>query len=186
MAHAESLTMASLTDLLTIKGAYLLAYGWLYGMSIWISFFGGIIAYRSLPKHQFGALQHRTFPVYFASSVLLSSVLLALWAYTHAGILSNLARPSHPDVAQAYALGSVTLFQGINQFVVGPLTSKTMFKRHKLEKEEGKSYHEPNVSAEMKALNSRFGMLHGISSVANLGAVIALGFHGLWLGNNGL
>lgn len=38
----------------------------------------------------------------------------------------------------------------------------------------------------MKALNKRFGMLHGISSMLSLGAVIALGFHGLWLGNVGL
>jgi len=38
----------------------------------------------------------------------------------------------------------------------------------------------------MKALNRRFGMLHGISSLANLAAVIALGFHGLWIGNAGV
>jgi hypothetical protein len=40
----------------------------------------------------------------------------------------------------------------------------------------------------MKALNRKFGMLHGISSLCNLGAVIALIFHGLWLGhiNTGL
>ena len=38
----------------------------------------------------------------------------------------------------------------------------------------------------MKALNRRFGTLHGISSLANLGAVIALTFHGLWIGNAGV
>jgi hypothetical protein len=54
-----------------------------------------------------------------------------------------------------------------------------MFQRHKLEKNEGKSYTEPGVSDEMKALTKRFGMLHGISSLLNLSAVIALGFHGL-------
>jgi hypothetical protein len=54
-----------------------------------------------------------------------------------------------------------------------------MFQRHKLEKSEGKTYNEPGVSPEMKALNSRFGMLHGISSLLNLGAVLSLGFHGL-------
>jgi hypothetical protein len=42
------------------------------------------------------------------------------------------------------------------------------------------------ASAQMKTLNSRFGMLHGISSLANLFAVIALAFHGLWLGNSGI
>ena len=38
----------------------------------------------------------------------------------------------------------------------------------------------------MKALNRRFGSLHGISSLLSLGAFIALGFHGLWIGNVGL
>ncbi len=38
----------------------------------------------------------------------------------------------------------------------------------------------------MKALNSKFGMLHAISSLFNLGAVIALGFHGLFIGNDGV
>jgi hypothetical protein len=42
------------------------------------------------------------------------------------------------------------------------------------------------VSDEMKNLNRRFGWLHGISSLANLGAVIALGFHGLWIGKAGV
>jgi hypothetical protein len=80
-----------------------------------------------------------------------------------------------------------------------------MFQRQKREKDEGKSYNEPGVcnsndprttnlidstlaqvSAEMKALNAKFGSLHGISSLANMSAVIALGFHGLWIGNVGL
>jgi hypothetical protein len=38
----------------------------------------------------------------------------------------------------------------------------------------------------MKTLNRRFAMLHGISSLANLSAVIALLFHGLWIGNAGV
>ena len=38
----------------------------------------------------------------------------------------------------------------------------------------------------MKALNGRFGMLHGISSLLNLFAVIALVFHGLWIGTFGI
>jgi hypothetical protein len=54
-----------------------------------------------------------------------------------------------------------------------------MFERHKQEKSEGKTYSEAGISDEMRALNKRFGMLHGISSLLNLQAVLALGFHGL-------
>lgn len=61
-----------------------------------------------------------------------------------------------------------------------------MFKRHKLEKEEGKSYSDEGVSDEMKALNRRFAQAHGFSSLFNLDALIALIFHGLWIGHHGL
>ncbi len=81
-----------------------------------------------------------------------------------------------------------------------------MFRRWKQEKDEGKQATDPGVrlgflsnlsltvnetqmiqvSAEMKALNSKFAKLHGLSSLANLHAVIALLFHGLWIANRGL
>jgi len=134
----------------------------------------------------FGALQHRTFPVYFAMSIALNLGMLGMWTWSHPDVAIHILRPNVADVAQAYALLSVLLSHGLNYFVVGPMTSSTMFQRHKLEKAEGKSYNEPGVSAEMKALNVKFGSLHGISSLANMGAVIALGFHGLWIGNVGL
>ncbi|KIJ68634.1 hypothetical protein HYDPIDRAFT_173309 [Hydnomerulius pinastri MD-312] len=186
MAQEERLTWSSVAGLFNTKGLYLLGYSWLCGMSLWITFFGGIIAYRVLRIHQFGALQHRTFPVYFSISVGLASALLVLWVYAHPNVLTQLGSPLVADVAQVYALVGVVWLQGVNQFVVGPMTSKTMFDRHKLEKAEGKEYNNSEVSDEMKTLNSRFGKLHGISSLANLGAVIALVFHGLWLGKAGL
>jgi len=186
MAKVEVLTFASLATLVNLNSLYLLGYAWLFGMSVWISFFGGVIAYKALPRHQFGALQHKTFPVYFVISIALSTSLLSTWILKHPNVLVYLARPNVADVAQVYALGIVLLSQASNYFVVGPLTSKIMFQRQKLEKEEGKTYNEPGVSAEMKALNRKFGSLHGISSLANLFAIIALGFHGLYIGNAGV
>ncbi|KAF8971432.1 hypothetical protein BDZ97DRAFT_1786453 [Flammula alnicola] len=118
--------------------------------------------------------------------MFLSSSLLAAWIFKHPDVLVYMARPNVADVAQVYALGTVLFSQAFNYFVVGPLTSKTMFQRQKLEKDEGKTYNDPGVSAEMKALNQRFGILHGVSSLANLGAVISLGFHGLFIGNAGV
>ncbi|KAG0709092.1 hypothetical protein DFH29DRAFT_979228 [Suillus ampliporus] len=183
MAYVDTLSPASLLGTLSPKGVYFLGYGWLYGMSVWVSFFGGIIALRTLPRHQFGALQHKVFPVYFTSSIMLSSALLGLWAYAHPELLANITSPTRADVAQAYVLGSVIALQACNQLVVGPMTSR---QRQKLEKEEGKNYSDLEVSDQMKALNAKFRMLHGISSLANLGAVIALTFHGLWIGSYGL
>ncbi|TFY52071.1 hypothetical protein EVJ58_g10215 [Rhodofomes roseus] len=144
----------------------------------------GPIAYRALPRHQFGALQHRVFPIYFVQSIVASAVLLVLWVRAHPAVSAHLS-PAVADVAQTYTLSSVLVMQSANHFVAGPLTSKIMFDRHKLEKAEGKSYSEEGVSDAMKALNSKFSTLHGVSSLLNLFAVIALLFHGLWISNAG-
>lgn len=70
-----------------------------------------------------------------------------------------------------------------------------------MEKDEGVDYKDPKVgrvhfvaerviepihlqaSPEMKALSKKFGMLHGISSLVNLWAIVALAFHGLSIAN---
>jgi len=181
----ETLTLSTLAGLFSIKGLYAISYAFIFGASVWVSFFGGTIAYRTLPRQQFGALQHRTFPVYFRSIEIVTSLLLAIWTFSHPDIVSRWHNPAFADVAQAWTLASVLLMQGANDWIIGPLTSKTMFERHRLEKSEGKPYNAEGVSDEMKALNRKFGTLHGVSSLFNLGAVIALAFHGLWLGNVG-
>ncbi|KAF5375175.1 hypothetical protein D9758_000046 [Tetrapyrgos nigripes] len=187
MAKPAVLTTSSLTSLLfNPKSLYIVSYGWLVGMSIWVTFFGGIIAFKALPRHQFGMLQHKTFPVYFVLSILLSVGLTGYWTVSHPDVLEYINDPFVADVAQAYTLASVFLAQAANHLVIGPMTSKTMFQRQKLEKSEGKNYNEVSVSEEMKVLNRRFGILHGISSMLNLWAVLALIFHGLWVGGNGI
>jgi len=186
MAPNELLTFSSLFSLLSADGLYLLAYGWVFGMSVWQTFFGGFIAYKALPRQHFSNLQHRVFPIYFSLSIVLTAVLLGLWVINHPDVLAHPLNPRLADVAQAYALALVVGLQGSNSFVIGPLTSKTMYERQKLEKEEGKAPNEPGVSANMKVLNKRFGYLHGASSLFNLWAVLSLGFHGLWIGGRGL
>ncbi|EPS99083.1 hypothetical protein FOMPIDRAFT_1037137 [Fomitopsis schrenkii] len=186
MSQPEILSLASVWALFNLNGLYLVGYAWLLGMSIWVTFFAGPIAYRTLPRHQFGALQHRVFPIYFVQSIIASAGLLALWLSAHPAVTTYVFQPAVADVAQAYTLASVLLTQTSNHLVIGPLTSKAMFERHRLEKAEGKSYDEKGVSDNMKKLNSRFGMLHGISSLFNLFAVIALVFHGLWIGTSGI
>lgn len=84
----------------------------------------GVIAYKTLPRQMFSALQHKTFPIYFVISMGLSSGMLGVWTWTHPDVLTHVYRPYVADVAQAYALAAVMLAQASNYFVVGPLTSK--------------------------------------------------------------
>jgi hypothetical protein len=71
-------------------------------------------------------LQHKTFPIYFASSIGLTTGLLALWVKEHPEVMTNLARPNIASVAQAYTLATSLLAQAFNHFVIGPLTSKSV------------------------------------------------------------
>lgn len=158
----QHLTVPALIELVSIDGLYNLSYAFLFGMSVWVNFFGGVIAYRALRKYpppphnalfnamwparqQFGALQHRVFPVFFTTSQVISSILLVLWTLSHPDVVPNWHKPLLADVAQAWSLATVLLTQGTNDWVVGPLTSKTMFERQKLEKEEGKNSHDAGV-----------------------------------------
>jgi hypothetical protein len=79
-----------------------------------------------------------------------------------------------------------------------------MYRRHRLERLEKKSYTEPDVrdldigdilvhvvwflqiSDEMKATNRTFSILHGISSLTNLIGILAITFHGMWIAQFGI
>lgn len=183
MKPTEILTFGSLGELASFKALYLMGWAWVFGMSVWVSFFQGFISFRALPRHQFGNLQHKTFPVYFGQSILLTAGLLGGWLYKNPGVLDNLSHVRRADVAQAYTLALALLFQGSNHFAWTPMATKIMFQRHKMEKDEGVDYKDPKASPAMKELSKKFGILHGVSSLANLFAIIAYGFHGLWIAN---
>ncbi|KZW02107.1 hypothetical protein EXIGLDRAFT_760321 [Exidia glandulosa HHB12029] len=183
MGRTDTLSLSGL--FLNPAGVYILSYGWLFGQTIWVSFIGGVIAHRSLTRQQFAALQSKSFPAYFSSSTVLSSLMIALWSFSHPDVLSNLAKPGLVDVLQVYVLAFVALVQGANYTYIGPVTNKIIADRQRLEREEGKAYNDPTASAAMKAVNKQFGTFHGISSLLNLFVVIALGFHGLVLGQYG-
>lgn len=78
----------------------------------------------STARQQFGALQHRTFPIYFSISIALASGLLGLWTYSHPNVLEHATNPQVADVAQAYTLGAIVLSQLANSLIIGPMTSK--------------------------------------------------------------
>jgi len=182
----DRLTFGTLLGLFNLDGLYTLGFSFIFGATLWVTFFGGVIAYRTLPRQQFSILQRSIFPVYFKLNAIISSSLLLAWARSHSTVINQIAYPTIPDVSQAYVLAVVATSQGLNAIWIGPATSKLLTARLKLEKEEGKDAHDAEASADMKKLNAKFARLHGFSSLANLIAFIALAFHGLWIGNYGI
>lgn len=66
----------------------------------------------------------------------------------------------------------------LNWAVVGPATTKTMKERKHQETRDGKKYFDAGPHSEaMKKLNKKFGMLHGVSSIVNLVALLATGYY---------
>ncbi|KAF3290128.1 hypothetical protein TWF132_007321, partial [Orbilia oligospora] len=164
----------------------------LFGTQIWHSFIGGIISFRVLPRAYFGALQRRLFPIYFSLQLILSLALLL----TTPTSLKQL----QPSKTYGFLL-TVLATSFLNAVVAGPFTTRIMDKRKEQEVFDGRSYdgrklpgvtegaerggdkenEEVRVSDEMRTLNKKFGMWHGISSLFNLGSVVGTIGYGVLL-----
>lgn len=139
------------------KFVHLLAFSTWIGSSIWTTFFAGIIMFKNLPRHNFGKVQAKLFPAYF----FLHAVCLAIMLVTLQGLQPGILQTS-VGVNLGLSLASTL----INLYVVEPESTRVMFKRYAL---ESKSEDKSDAYA---ALASRFGKLHGISSLLNLGATV--------------
>eukprot|EP00891_Asterochloris_glomerata_P001328 jgi/Astpho2/1328/Aster-x0995 len=65
----------------------------------------------------------------------------------------------------------------LNLLAIEPATTKTMFDKHKLEKDQDPAA--TGKTQEHRRVSKKFGMLHGLSSLANLGTLAAAHVH-LW------
>ena len=150
---------------------HLLAFSSWFGCSIWVSFIAGIIMFQNLPRHTFGRLQSKLFPAYFRFSSL--CIVGAIYA---SGKISSIGYEN----SQSLVIILVTIL--LNLFYFEPQTTKVMYERHVVERKLGTG-HEIGVlkpadpkkanDPELKALSKKFGMLHGISTLLNLGALAA-------------
>ena len=173
-----------------------------FGCSMWISFVGGLVMFNNLPRHVFGRLQSKLFPRYFQFSLLMmiwSSVSWIVWFINkrlQTGkneelmkmILDIVQEHQTPVLLHLSILGSICL----NLIYFEPKTTATMFKRHLIEKKIGtghevgalrptdpKIIEEYNKNEELKQINKKFGMLHGLSTTMNLIA-LCLGVAHIW------
>lgn len=104
------------------------------------SFIGGIVAFRTLSRPQFAALQAKIFPIYFG----LQTALPAILAVTYPGARSPLGTASglqgtFAEVNRWSVLAPLaTMFVAglANLLVIGPTTTKIMAER----KQQGMSY----------------------------------------------
>ncbi|CAM9945655.1 unnamed protein product, partial [Phaeothamnion confervicola] len=143
------------------KFLHVLAFAVWIGSSFWTTFFAGITMFRNLPRQTFGRLQSKLFPQFFA----LNAVCIGVTAATLGA--SSLQGPAGSALAVALVANLA------NMFVLEPRSTTIMLKRYDMEDAGTKE------SDEYKMLAKKFGALHGMSSLANLGALVA-GFVYTW------
>lgn len=97
-----------------LASTHILSYGILCGTTIWHSFINGPLAYKTLPRQQFGTLQGRLFPPFFALQVITGAICF-FTSYVYAvPVVTNRA---------LYVMGSIGISGILNLAVVGPWTT---------------------------------------------------------------
>ncbi len=175
--HSSKLTAA-------LKLAHLLCFATAWGAALWVTFIGGIIMFKNLPRHMFGSLQSKMFPAYFSMVAVCCAVSTASFGYLHPWKSSS--------TAEKYQLGfllSAFAFNLTNLLVFTPMTIEMMKQRHKVEREQNigeeigwsKNQEVAKVSPKLAAMNKKFGMIHGLSSLANIMSFGSLAMHSWFL-----
>lgn len=166
------------------KVAHLLCFATSWGAALWATFIGGIIMFKNLPRHQFGNLQGKMFPAYFTLISVCAAVSVAAFAYLHPWKTAT--------TVERYQLGFLLAALGFdlsNLLVFTPMTIEMMKKRHKIERDLSigeevgwsKNVQVAKNNPTLAAMNKKFGMIHGLSSLANIMAFGSLAMHSWYL-----
>ncbi|KAI0118776.1 hypothetical protein GGR51DRAFT_132252 [Nemania sp. FL0031] len=163
---------------------HVLSYGALLGTQFFHTFINSITAFKVLDRPQFGILQRAVFPAYFGIQAV-APVVLALTYPGGAGRAATLPRGVtgvlHPANRWGVLVPLVAAFvTGLTNWVYFlPETNKVTALRRQQETKDTKDG--TPKSKDMKALNKRFGKLHGYSSLFNLVTFIATVVYGVHL-----
>ncbi|CAM1505424.1 Fc.00g110610.m01.CDS01 [Cosmosporella sp. VM-42] len=165
---------------------HIISYGTLLGTSFFHTFINGIVMFKTVNRPAFSAIQQKLFPIYFGMQTVLPVIMALTFPGNSliglssgvSGLLSDFARwHSLVPIATMFVTGLV------NFAVLLPATTGVMKERRGQAKRDGKEwFSEGPHSDEMKALNKRFGMLHGISSLINVTTFLAALAYGFTLG----
>ncbi|CAA3003806.1 transmembrane 205 [Olea europaea subsp. europaea] len=167
-----------------LKLAHLLCFSTAFGAALWVTFVGGIIMFKNLPRHQFGNLQSKMFPAYFSMVGVCCAVSMGAFGYLHPWKTST--------TAEKYQIGfllAAFAFNLTNLFVFTPMTIEMMKQRHKIEREASigdeigwtKNQEVAKKNPKLASMNKKFGMIHGLSSLANIISFGSLAVHSWYL-----
>jgi len=162
---------------------HLSALSFQYGMHMWVSSVGGSTMFFNMPRHLFGRVQSKLFPKYFLISSVTSLVALGSFAlmYPYGGW--------EGDVKTKGALLAAGLAGNlVNTFYFGPASTRVMWTCQAFEKSANNGHQVGVMKFDMSALEpkqiekynkvrGKFGALHGVSVLLNLGVIVVHTFY---------
>jgi hypothetical protein len=90
---------------------------------------------------------------------------------------------SATDTTASWLIGTMFVTALVNWVYVGPKTTEVMgLRKHQETRDGKKSYDAGPHSKEMEVLNKQFGVLHGVSTIINLGGLGGMIWYGGLLG----
>ncbi|PVH15121.1 uncharacterized protein CXQ87_002956 [Candidozyma duobushaemuli] len=156
---------------MAIKSAVnILLYSVAFGGGVMHSYIVSPLAFKYLPREEFGNLQNKVFPIYFIGQAA-------------APILLGVTSPVLSNVALSL-LGVSSVAGALNYFWCLPTCKRIKEEKLKLiadKKHEHVVDGETKPTDEMVALNKQFGKHHGFSSIFNLVSLVTLGAYGVLL-----
>lgn len=141
-----------------------------FGAQIWVTFIAGFTMFFNLPRIMFGRVQSRLFPVYFATTLVLSCVTLVTFT-----IRKHDVEWTSTDAKEAIILTICVISTFINSFVMAPEIIKSLVTVFDLEKASGVAYlvgyadrTELKKNPDYIAHYRWFRVVHSVSGIANV------------------
>jgi len=162
----------------TTQLVHLSALSFQYGMHMWVSSVGGSTMFFNMPRHLFGRVQSKLFPKYFLISSVTSVIALGSFALMHP------VGGWEGDVKTKGALLAAGLAGNlVNTFYFGPTSTRIMWTCQAFEKSANNGHQvgvmkfdmsalEPKQMEKYNKVRGKFGALHGISVLLNLGVIV--------------
>lgn len=149
--------------LFSLAPVHVLTYSFMFGATTFHSFYSAVVAFKVLPRKEFGILQHHLLGPYFI-------------AQSVAPIVIGLTAPYTIPTFGLVSLGISSLGGLINNFYCLPVSRKLKADKEALLESNG------NVETEeVKTLAKQFGKVHGISMLINVISIASLTAYGFVL-----
>uniref|UniRef100_A0A0E0FD60 TMEM205-like domain-containing protein n=1 Tax=Oryza meridionalis TaxID=40149 RepID=A0A0E0FD60_9ORYZ len=156
------------------KAVHLLCFATSWGVTVWAILVGGVIMFL---------LRGKVFQACFALNAACTAASAAAFAWLH--------RPPWPPAErrQLAVLLVAAGFDLANLLIFTPRTLEMMKKRHKIERDLSigeevgwsKNVQVAKNNPTLAAINKKFGMIHGLSSLANIMSFGSLAMHSWYL-----